>query len=140
VTTRTRLRLAALALVFLGLAGCVGVHIQRGVHNADAYFDRAEREIARLERHREDGLGRVHRLHLLIHDRREGELVRLSVPLWMVELAMDIGGETERHHHDFDIEERYDVDWRALRDVARFGPGLLAAVASDHDRVLIWLD
>ncbi|MDH4197542.1 MAG: hypothetical protein OEW05_09065, partial [Candidatus Aminicenantes bacterium] len=65
--------------------------------------------------------------------------VRISVPLWMAELAMDIGIETERHH-DFDLEERYDVDWRALRDLDRFGPGLLVAVASDHDRVLIWLE
>lgn len=137
---QTRLRLATLALVLLTLAGCVGIRIERGVRNADAYFDRAEREIARVALHRHDGHGRAHRLHLLAYDRREDELVRISVPLWMVELAMDIGGQAERHHHDMDIEERYDVDWRALRDLARFGPGLLAAVASDHDRVLVWLD
>ena len=138
--TQTRQRLATLALVFLTLAGCIGIRVHRGVHNADAYFDQAEREIARLARDQHDGHGRVHRLHLLAYDRREGELVRICVPLWMVELAMDIGGKAERHHHDIDIEERYDVDWRALRDLARFGPGLLAAVASDHERVLIWLD
>lgn len=137
---QTRLRLATLGLILLALGGCVGIRVQRGVHNADAYFDQAERQIDRLARHREDGHHRVDRLHLLAYDRREGELVRISVPLWMVELAMDIGGEAERHHHDIDIEERYDVDWRALRDLARFGPGLLAAVTSDHDRVLVWLD
>ncbi len=138
--TRTGLRLAAPALIVLGLAGCVGVHVQRGVRNADAYFARAERDIARLERHRGAEHVRVHRLHILAHDRRQGELIRLTVPLWMVRLAMDIGREAERHHHDFDIEERYDVDWRALRGITRFGPGLLAAVDGIHDRVLIWLE
>jgi len=137
---QTRLRVATLALVLTAFSGCIGVQVHRGVHNADAYFDQAERQIARLARHRQDGHARVHRLHLLAYDRREGELVRISVPLWMAELAMDIGEEAERHHHDIDIEERYDVDWRALRDLARFGPGLLAAVTSDHDRVLVWLD
>jgi len=137
---QTRLRLALLALVLLALSGCIGVQVHRGVRNADAHFEQAERQIARLARLREEGGCRVHRLHLLAYDRREGELVRISVPLWMAELAMDIGEEAERHHHDMDIEERYDVDWRALRHLARFGPGLLAAVTSDHDRVLVWLD
>lgn len=141
---QTRLRLAILALTLMATAGCIGVRIERGVRHADAYFDRAERDIARLERHRDSGHRHVHRLHLLAYDRHEGELVRVSVPLWMVELAMDVGEEAERqdlrHHHDIDIEQRYDVDWRALRDLSRFGPGLLAAVASDHDRVLVWLD
>jgi len=139
VTTRSRLQSAALALILLGFTGCIGIQVRHGVHDADAYFDRAEREIARLERHREDRPCRVHSLHLLAHDRREGELVRISVPLWMAELAMDIGADADRHH-DFDLEERYDVDWRALRDLDRFGPGLLVALASDHDRVLIWLE
>jgi hypothetical protein len=137
---QTRLWAATLALVLLALSGCIGVQIHRGVRDPEAYFERAEREIARLARLREDRPGRVHRLHVLAYDRRDGELVRVSVPLWMAELAVDIGEHADRDHHDIDIEERYDVDWRALRRLDRFGPGLLAAVTSDRDRLLVWLD
>ena len=136
---RTRLQAAALVLILLGLTGCIGIQVRHGVRDADAYFGRAEREIARLERNFTPKPCRVHKLHLLAYDRRDRELVRISVPLWMAELAMDLGVETGRRH-DFDFEERYDVDWRRLQDLDRFGPGLLVSVASDRDRLLIWLE
>jgi hypothetical protein len=142
VNARLTRQTAVLAFAVLGLGACIGIRIESGVRDADRQFDRARDEIASLERHDPDRTRRSHRLCLLIHDRRDGDLVRLSVPLWMVDLAMDLGRRAERneHRHDGrDLEDKYDVDWRALRDLGRFGPGLVAALEGDGDRVLIWL-
>ncbi len=142
VNARRIRQLAVLALAALGLGACIGLRIENGVRNADRDFDRARDEIARLESRDPGRRSRAHRLCLLIHDRNEGDLVRLSVPLWMVDLAMDAGEQAERHERREgrrDLEDRYDVDWRSLRDIGRFGPGLIASVEGDDDRILVWL-
>ncbi len=139
---RSTRQAALLAFAALGLAACIGIRIESGVRDADRHFDRARDEIAGLESRDPGRSRRAHRLCVLIHDRRDGELVRLSVPLWMVDLAMDLGSEAERHENrngHRDLEDRYEVDWRSLRDIGRFGPGLIASVEGDDDRILVWL-
>lgn len=131
-----------LALAVLGLGACIGIRIESGVRDADRRFDRARDDIARLESRDPDRTGPARRLCVLVYDRRGGDLVRLSVPLWMVDLAMDLGEGAERHERrrgHGDIEDRYDIDWRSLRDIGRFGPGLLVSLEGDDDRVLVWL-
>jgi len=142
VNARLTRQTALLAFVVLGLGACIGIRVESGVRDADRRFDRARDEIARLENHDPGRPRRANRLCLLIHDQDDGDLVSLSVPLWMVDLAMDLGRQAERHesrHAGRDLEDRYDVDWRALRDLGRFGPGLIAALEGDGDRVLVWL-
>ena len=142
VNARLTRQTAALALATLGLGACIGLRIEHGVRNADRDFERARDEIASLERHDPGRTRRPNSLCLLIHNREDGDLVRLSVPLWMVDLAMDMGEQSERHERRADrrdFEDRYDVDWRSLRDIGRFGPGLIASVEGDDDRILVWL-
>ena len=53
--------------------------------------------------------------------------------------CLNLGIGIARRHADFDFEDKYEIDWRALRDLGKIGPGLLVEVLHDDDQVLIWL-
>ncbi len=139
MTQRTRLLILLAAGLALGLSACVSVHVGRDTSRAGAYFDRATREIADLE-HRDPGrTGRPHRLCVLVYDADEGTIVRVSMPLWLVEMGLEAGRDKEDGGHDADFRKRYDLDWRAVKDLGRYGRGLLVSVEEERSRVLVWL-
>ena len=133
------LGLAALLALVLGFAACVGVRVDRGVDDPGPAFARAEREIERLETERPGRSGRVRGLCLLAYDGRERELVQVRVPMWIVDACLDLAAHEDRGERAGRLEDRYDIEWRAVRDLGRFGPGLLASVAEEESRILIWL-
>ena len=128
---------ASAALAALGMlqAACL-VEIHH-VRDADAAFRAAREEVAR-----EQGRpGRAHRLNVLVFDPSDGELVKVSMPLW---LARKVQGHI--HWQDQtggDVEDR--VARRLARrvtvdDLAKAGRGLLADVEDDDgSQVLVWL-
>lgn len=132
-------RAAGLALAALCLTACVSVRLERGVGNADRQFRKAYAEIARIESSRHGRAGRPHRLCVLVHDAAEGELVRVSVPMWLVKAGLSLGADAARHEHGRSAADRYDLEWSAIGDLGRYGPGLLASVEEDEARVLVWL-
>jgi hypothetical protein len=137
--TGSWMRLTAVMGLVLVLAGCFGLQIEEGVRDPEPYFARALREIENLPRH---GGGRDHRartLCLLAYDRGERQVVRLSVPIGIVEAGLDEDIGRSGGHGDFDFGKRYDVDWRAIKDLGSFGPGLLASIEDEESRVLIWM-
>jgi hypothetical protein len=137
--TGSRIRLAAVAGLVLILTGCFGLDIESGVRDPDAYFAKAHREIESLGRNGRGRDRRAHTLCLLVYDRGERQVVRLSVPMWIVEAGVDAGAAESHGRRDFDLGKRYDVDWRAIKDLGSFGPGLLVSIEDEKDRVLIWL-
>lgn len=139
-------RTRAAAVAALGLlgaleAGCL-VHV---THVADptSAFRRAREEAARVSSRE----ARATELNVLAWDPSDREMVRVSVPLWLVRTA-DRHGEWDRHG-DWDPafgDQRDRERWRRrmdrLRweDIERAGPGILLEVMEDEgDRVLIWL-
>jgi hypothetical protein len=139
LTTRNKAQLALLGAIAVALTACVSVRVERDGGRADAYFDKAHREIARLEQNDPRREHHPHRLCVLIHDADEGKIIRISVPLWLVNLGMDLAMKDDAGGHDFDARKRYDFDWKAVKDLDRFGQGLLVALDEEHDRVLVWL-
>ncbi len=140
-STTTALFVTLLALLLLGSA-CLGVHIRQGVRDADSYFDRARREIDRIQAEDPDRHGPVHRLCVLVHDRHSHELVQVSTPLWLANACLDLGlsaAEHDRNNGLAECQERYGLDLRSLKDWDRFGPGLLVEVNDEDSRVLVWL-
>jgi hypothetical protein len=124
--------LAAVAVAVLG-AGCiVGVEIEK-VEDPGPAFAEARREASRLE----GRSGRPKNLRVLVYDREEGELVRASLPLWMVEkmddegVNLDLGDETEER-------VRARIRPRDLKN-APLGP-LVEVDEEDGDQVLVWLE
>jgi len=133
-------RIAALLVSSLFFLGCLRVQIIRHVGNPDEYFDKAYRQIERIERDNPRRMGRAHELSLCVYDHAEDQIVKLGVPLWLVNFALDVGLEAAEHDREFrKWNDRFDFDWRALKDLGQFGPGLLLAVDDERDKVLVWL-
>lgn len=129
-------RMAAGAVVLLaGLAaGCL-VEIDRVADPAPA-FAQARREAARFQ----GRPGPAHHVNVLVYGHEDGQLVRVSVPMWIArrvarhegDLDLDLGGDGR-------AEERVKRHLR-LEDLERAGLGILVEVEEDGgDRVLVWL-
>ena len=128
-------RMVALAGLGLLQAACL-VEI-RHVRDADAAFRAARQEVARDE----GRPGRPHRINVLVFDPSDGELVKVSMPLW---LARKVQGHI--HWQDNEGGDTGDRVARRLArrvtvdDLAKAGRGLLADVEDDDgSQVLVWL-
>jgi len=139
VTTRQRIRMTGALLMPFVFGACIGIRVEHGVRDADAYFEKAYREISRIEGADPVRSRRAHRLCLLIHDAEENQVVRLSVPIWIVDACLAAGMQALDNGHDYDAREHFDLDWKAVKDLGQYGPGLLVAVEEERDRILIWL-
>ena len=139
MTTTQRIQMTGALLMPFIFAACIGIHIEHGVRNSDAHFEKARREISRIESADPARSRRAHRLHLLIHDGEEDQLIRLSVPIWIVDACLAAGMKAMDDEHGYDARQHYDLDWKAVKDLGQYGPGLLVAVEEDRDRILIWL-
>ena len=131
----SRAVMAAVALLAVAEAGCL-VHVTH-VADPSRAFARARDEAVR------DGArhGRASELNVLAWDPGDNEMVRVSVPLWLLHSVEhdvdwdDIDGEGHDH-------ERWRRQMGRLRweDIERAGPGILLEVTEDEgDRVLVWL-
>lgn len=131
-------RMAATALLAAGLtAGCL-VEINH-VADPGPAFEQARREAARFQ----GRPGPAHDVNVLVYDHDEGQLVRVSVPMWLArnaartalrdkdELDSDLGdGRAER-------QLRRHV---RLEDLEKAGLGVLVEVEEEGgDLVLVWL-
>ena len=98
---------------------------------------------ARLEAARYAGRpGRAHEVNVLVYEADEGQLIRVSLPLWLVKKM--------EHHVDWDD---IDVDDEGaehvkrvlkrrirLEDIEKAGLGMLVEVdEEDGEQVLVWL-
>jgi len=133
-------KIALLAGGVLVFSACLRLQINRHVDDPRPYFDRAYREIERLEG-ADPSRGRgIREICLLAHDASDGELVRASVPFWLFLPVLEAGVEAV----DCDPEARewagrYGFDHRALHHLGDFGPGLVVDIREDGDHVLVWL-
>jgi len=131
---------AALAACALTLSACVYVSIDRDVADPRSYFDRALREIRRIER---SGRGRGHEareLCVLAYDGRDGELVRVEAPLALIHGVLSLGLEDLEHDRTFrKWRDRHGLDRRVRRRLAGCEPGLVVEINEDRERLLVWL-
>ena len=135
---RTIQGLVILVMVSL-LSGCFTVRIIRNVENPDRYFDKAYARIERIHERHPKREGRSRRIHLLIYNEEDRELVSVRAPFWLVNSCLDIG-ISDSDVGTLDLDDRYDIDWRDIKELERIGPGLLVEIDDEHNKVLIWLD
>ena len=125
-------RLVAATLGALLGCGCL-VQIDHHVADPNAAFREAKAEAARYQ----GRPGPAHEVNVLVYDPSEGDLVRVSVPLWLCKKfdgKVDFGDDGE------------DRAARAVRRHVRFsdlekaGLGTLVEVEEDSgEQVLVWL-
>jgi hypothetical protein len=134
-------KIACLAVLPLFLCACFKVQVIGHARDPEAYFDKAYRQIDRLERDHPNRKGRAHELVLLIHEDSEDQIVKVSVPIWLVNFGIKVGMKAAEHdRHSNKWEDRYELEWRAIKDLGRLGPGLLVSIDEGRDRILIWLE
>lgn len=131
-----RLRGVLLAAVLaVSTAACL-VETQK-VADPGPAFARARAQATRLS----GRPGPAGQLNVLVYDRGERQLVRVSLPMWMVREL----GERDALDLDFDGGHGGDAARRAARklrleDIERAGLGILAEVEEEGgDQVLVWL-
>ena len=134
------LRLAA-GFILLGMmSACFAVRIRRDVGDPDIYFDRAFREIDRIHRENPGRRGPAHKIHVLVYDSSDLELVQVTAPFWLVDKCMDLGEEPDEWDEEAELGERYDFDWRGLEELHEIGPGLLVEIEDEEAKILIWIE
>jgi len=129
-------RLGMVGVAALVFSGCL-VHVEH-VDDPNAAFRVARAEAARLQ----GRPGPAHDVNVLVYDPADRELVRVSVPLWLVrkidgkvdwddELDGSDAGERLGRH----LKRKLD-----LRDLEKAGLGVLVEVEEDDgEQVLVWL-
>jgi hypothetical protein len=102
-------------------------------------------EQARLEAGRYAGRpGRAHEVNVLVYEKDEGQLIRVSLPIWVVKkLEQHVDrGDVVIDGDDADLDHVRRVLKRRLtvEDIERAGLGTLIEVnEEDGEQVLVWL-
>ena len=101
-------------------------------------------EQARLEAGRYAGRsGRAREVNVLVYERAERQLIRVSVPIWLVRKMehhvdwdeIDVDGDPEAEHVKRVLKRRI-----RLEDIEKAGLGTLVEVdEEDGEQVLVWL-
>jgi len=127
--------LSVIILVLLGLSSCLVVAVEKDSGRGEAALTRARERVLRLTS--DYTSSRPHRLKILVYDPDEGQLVRISLPLWLVKkgLKQEISQSRPSDHLDFEFESQAFT--RALSVLPR---GLVAEVWTDREKVLLWLE
>jgi len=123
-----RIGASVVILASLSLGACL-VEIHH-LDDPGPAFARAHADADRLQ----GRAGHPHRVNVLVFDRDEQQLVRVSVPFWLARKMAKDGeidlGEVDGHVHRH----------LRLRDLEEAGLGVLVEVEEDEgDRVLVWL-
>jgi hypothetical protein len=129
-----RASLAGILAAAVLATGCL-VEIDK-VSDPQAAFARARADAARVQ----GRPGRPGHLEVLVYDRAEGELVRASLPMWLVR-KIDDGDEIDLDLGDEGGEAVERVRSRLrLKDIEQAGRGILVEVEEESgDQVLVWL-
>jgi hypothetical protein len=115
-------------------AACL-VQITR-VSDATPVFERARQEAQKYSGRR----GPAHELNVLVFDPGDRELVRVSVPMWLVRAAERRVDWEKGDDGDRDRIARRVRRHVRLEDIEKAGLGIIAEVEDeDGEQVLIWL-
>jgi hypothetical protein len=138
---KRRTQIIAAVLIPLFVSACFNLQIIKNVKKPDRYFKKAYREIEGIHRNNPDREGRPRKIHVLIYEGSDRNLIQVTAPLWLVNGCMDFGADIAENDNDFDFEDRFDFDWSELKNLGQVGPGLLVEVndLEEKTKILIWL-
>ena len=130
---RKWLALCGILPLFLLMSGCFCVEVKNDVKNPDKYFREAYRKIESLEKRYPERRGPVSAVHVLVYERSERQLIRVTAPMWIIDAGMD-------YVDTYDVDTDCDFEFHEIKELRDIGPGLLMEADGDDSRVLIWLE
>ncbi len=138
----SKIRNTLLILIALTFTACPELsvsHVDGFPHEA---FQAAENQIASITTANPNREGEATEMHLLVFDGEDGDLVRITMPLTIVEWGVDIA-KANVDADDFDgLEGQLNpLEHMSPEDLRKLGPGLLVQVddEAEDSHVLIWL-
>lgn len=127
---------ASLALLVFFSAACL-VYVEKAESKAAARkFEEARRRIEKISASRYKV---PRRLVCLVYQPGEAQLVKVSLPYWMVRKGLLCSPEEENNHRG--IKSNYQFEEKALKEALRqMPPGLLVEVWGEEEKILVWLE
>ncbi|MDI6698750.1 MAG: hypothetical protein QME85_07435 [Candidatus Saccharicenans sp.] len=122
--------------VLLTLSSCLVVAVEKTDREAELELQKARQRILKLSLSSSTSL-RPHRLKMLVYDPDDGQLLRISLPLWLVRKGLSYESASAACSHGPDFDFDHDGFNRAVFEMPR---GLLAEVLTDREKVLLWLE
>ncbi|NOY22588.1 MAG: hypothetical protein GXO70_03610 [Acidobacteria bacterium] len=135
----SKIRNTFLILIALTFTACPQLsvsHVDGFPHEA---FQGAKQQIASITNANPRRSGEASEIHLLVFDGADGDLVRIVVPLTMVEWGVDFAkGSVDSDDFEGQLNP---LEHMSPQDLRKLGPGLLVQVddESEDSHVLIWL-
>ncbi len=142
-TIRKHIHLLALMIIPLFFVACPTITVSQHDHCPVELFQAAETRIAALQAANPDRDREAVELRMLVYDGDGGELVKISMPLAIVEWGMDVSKETIELNADSSWDEDLNpITHMRPEDLRKLGPGMLVQVedVEEDTHVLIWLE
>lgn len=136
---KTTSQIILVALIPLLMTGCFLIKVVENVEDPSSYFKRTSQQVAKIHRHNPHREGKPVDIHILVYEQSECQLVQITTPVWLVNACLDIGIKAAERE-EFEFNQKYDFDWRKIKNLAQIGPGLLVKIEDEESRVLIWLE
>jgi len=135
----SKIRNTFLILIALAFTACPQLsvsHVDGFPHEA---FQTAKQQIASIANRNPNRSGEATEMHLLVFDGEDGDLVRIVMPLTVVEWGGDIA-KANVDSDDFEGQLN-PLEHMSPQDLRKLGPGLLVQVDDENEdsHVLIWL-
>ncbi len=128
--------LLIISAVLLTLSSCLVVAVKKTDREAELELQKARQQILKLSSP-SSASARPHRFRILVYDPDDGQLLRISLPLWLVKKGLNQEADSTAYSHGPDFEFDLNGFRRAISEMPR---GLVAEVLTDREKVLLWLE
>ncbi|MCP2520342.1 hypothetical protein NLC82_04155 [Candidatus Aminicenantes bacterium AC-335-A11] len=124
------------------LNGCFVLQIQENVKYPSRVIEKAKNEIQKIHEKYPERKHIAHKLNLLVYDGESRDLIRISAPMWLVELILKMGLKHAKYEIENSTSSYFDIDWSKFTNLSELGPGLLLEVEDleENTSILIWLE
>jgi hypothetical protein len=125
-----------MGLCLLTLSSCLWVSVETESGQVEAVYTRAKEDVLALT-FNSNISERPEKFKMLIYDPEEGQVVRISLPLWLVREGMWQGigqsGSTRGRGFEFDSKAFSQA-------IQQLSQGLVAEIWTDREKILWWLE
>jgi hypothetical protein len=134
MTTRP---IAAIGLASLLLLPGCWAWVDSHPKNVEGAFRAALQQVDRIQSTPAAERGKPRTLRVLAYEQDDDELVKLSVPLWLVRKVAQHAVDSEEASRDLEQIARHGV---TIDQILSGGRGMMLQADEDDEKVLIWLE
>jgi hypothetical protein len=136
-----KMLLIVFILLMLLATGCMNLQIEVDVDYPSRLFKKTVNSLEKMAKKDPFRRGRVSRLNVLIYSGDERKLIRFSLPISLVDSAIDEGISQKSKIRKYG-KNYVNINLEGLDGLKPLGPGLLAEleVREEKTHIILWLD